>query len=592
MITGKYINKFYKKYFWHFFFGIAFLVVIDIFQLFIPEIVGKLIDGVKDASIFNNVHLITRYFIELLAIALIMLVGRFAWRYLFYGAATRVETDLRMDLFQKSLKLSNQFYKEHKIGGIMALFTNDLEVIKDVFGDGFLFLVDAIFLGVLSFVKMIMVNWILAIISLIPLTIMMICALILSKLLENRFKEKQEAYDSLSDFTEENFTGIHVIKAFVKEVVEVNEFKKVNQNNYKKEIAHIKLATMLDILLEGFIMLILATMIGIGAYFVVSEKEYFGTTFTIGRMFEFIGYFDTLIWPFFAIALLLRMRAQAKASYKRIEEFLDSRVDIVDNDIDNIDTIRGKIEFKNLSFRYPDSDINTLNNISFVINPGESVGIVGKTGSGKTTLVDLLLRIYNINENELLIDDKDIMHLPFKMVRDNIGYVIQDNFIFSDTIEKNIAFAYDEVDFSKVEAASKMADLDTNIKGFANTYQTILGERGVTLSGGQRQRLSIARALLKDPKILILDDSMSAVDTKTEADILNNLKSIRSGKTTIMIAHRISTVCNLDKIIVMDNEMISGIGTHEELLKNNSIYQELHHLQKLESDINGGDISE
>ena len=592
MITGKYINKFYKKYFWHFFFGIAFLVVIDVFQLFIPEVVGKLIDGVKDGSIFSNTSLISRYLIELLVIAVIMLVGRFAWRYLFYGAATRVETDLRMDLFNHSLKLSNQFYKEHKIGGLMALFTNDLEVIKDVFGDGFLFMVDAVFLGLLSFVKMVMVNWILAIISLIPLTIMMLCALILSKLLENRFKEKQEAYDSLSDFTEENFTGIHVIKAFVKEVVQVNEFKKVNQNNYKKEIAHIKLSCMLDIMLEGFIMLILAIMIGIGSYFVVSEKEFFGAEFTIGRLFEFVGYFDTLIWPFFAIAMLLRMRAQGKASYKRIEEFLDSKVDIVDNNIENIDVINGKIEFRNLSFRYPDSDTDILSNISFVINPGEMIGIIGKTGSGKTTLVDLLLRVYNINENELLIDDKDIMHLPYKLVRDNIGYVIQDNFIFSDTIENNIAFAYSEIDFSKIERASKMADLDSNINSFQNKYQTILGERGVTLSGGQRQRLSIARALIKDPKILILDDSMSAVDTKTEEEILNNLKKIRNGKTTIMIAHRISTVSNLNKIIVMDDGKISGIGTHEELLKNNSIYSELNHLQQLEKEISGGDINE
>ncbi len=592
MITGKYINKFYKKYFWFFFFGIVFLVVVDVFQLLIPEVVGKLIDGVKDGTIFNEGSPIYRYLIELIIVAITMLTGRFAWRFLFFGARARVETDLRMDLFNHSLKLSNQFYKEHKIGGLMALFTNDLEVIKDVFGDGFLFLVDALFLGVLSFIKMIMVNWILALISLIPLSLMLVAALILSKLLEIRFKEKQEAYDSLSDFTEENFTGIHVIKAFVKEVVNVNEFKKVNKNNYKKEIAHVKLSTLLNIVLDSFIMLVLAIMLGIGAYYVVSEKEFFGTTFTVGRMFEFIGYFDTLIWPFFALAMLLRMRAQAKASYKRIEEFLDSKIDIVDTDIEEVNEINGKIEFRNLSFKYPDGDDYVLKNISFTINPGETIGIIGKTGSGKTTLVDLLLRVYNINENELLLDDKDIMHLPYKTVRDNIGYVIQDNFIFSDTIEKNIAFAYNEVDFNKVEAASKLADLDSNINDFQNKYKTVLGERGVTLSGGQKQRLSIARALLKDPKILILDDSMSAVDTKTEDDILANLRRIRAGKTTIMIAHRISTVSSLDKIIVIEDGEISGIGTHNELLKTNKIYSELNHLQELEKEVNGGEANE
>lgn len=592
MIFGKYINKFYKKYFWFFFFGIIFLIAVDVFQLFIPEIVGKMIDGVTDGSLFGANSPIIAFLIQFIIIAIIMLIGRFAWRFLFYGAAVRVETDLRMDLFSYSLKLSNQFYKEHKVGALMALFTNDLEVIKDVFGDGFLFMVDALFLGILSFVKMVRVNWILSLISLIPLTIMLISALLLSRLLEVRFKEKQEAYDSLSEFTEENFTGIHVIKAFVKEVVQVNEFKKINENNYKKEIRHVKYSTMLNILLNGFIMLVLAIMLGIGSYFVIKEVEFFGTTFTVGKMFEFIGYFDTLIWPFFALAMLLRMRAQGKASYKRIEEFLDSKIDIVDKNVDDVDEIKGKIEFRNLSFRYPDANENILSDITFTVNPGETIGIIGRTGSGKTTLVDLLLRVYNVNENELLIDDVDIMHIPFKKIRDNIGYVVQDNFIFSDTIENNIAFAYDSVDQNKVEAAAIVADLDSNINDFSQKYKTILGERGVTLSGGQKQRLSIARAIIKDPKILILDDSMSAVDTKTEDEILSNLRKSRENKTTIMIAHRISTVSRLDKIIVMDEGRITGIGTHEELLKSNEIYKELVHLQELEKEIQGGDSNE
>ena len=592
MIFGKYINKFYKKYFWFFFFGIVFLIAVDVFQLFIPEIVGKLIDGVTDGSIFEPNSPIINYIIQFVIIAFVMLIGRFAWRYFFFGAAVRVETDLRMDLFSYSLKLSTQFYKEHKVGALMALFTNDLEVIKDVFGDGFLFMVDALFLGILSFVKMMIVNWILALISLVPLLIMLVSAFLLSKLLEVRFKEKQEAYDSLSDFTEENFTGIHVIKAFVKEVVQVNEFKKINDNNYTKEIRHVKYSTMLNLLLNGFIMLVLAIMLGMGSYFVVSGVEFFGTTFTVGKMFEFIGYFDTLIWPFFALAMLLRMRAQGRASYKRIEEFLDSKIDIVDSDTTDIEELKGKIEFRNLSFKYPDASDDILSNISFTINPGESVGIIGKTGSGKTTLVDLLLRIYNVEENTLLIDDIDIMHIPFKRIRDNIGYVVQDNFIFSDTIENNIAFAYDSVDEGRVVNAAKVADLDTNVNDFSGKYKTILGERGVTLSGGQKQRLSIARAIIKDPAILILDDSMSAVDTKTEDDILTNLRLSREGKTTIMIAHRISTVASLDKIIVMDEGKISGIGSHDELLKSNQIYKELVHLQELEAEINGGEDNE
>ena len=284
MITGKYINKFYFKYFWFFFIGVLFLIAIDILQLLIPEVVGKMIDGVKDNTLFND-NIIWKYLLTLVIVAISLLIGRFAWRFLFFGASTRIGADLRYYLFNHSLKLSNQFYKEHKIGGLMALYTNDIDVITDSFGDGFIFLVDALFLGVLSFVKMIIVNWILALISLIPLTLMLISTLILSKLLEKRFKEKQEAYDSLSDFTEENFTGIHVIKAFVKERIAVREFLKVNQNNYDKEIAHVKLSTMLNIVLDSFIMLILAIMIGLGAYFVVSGKVFFNETFTVGRMF-------------------------------------------------------------------------------------------------------------------------------------------------------------------------------------------------------------------------------------------------------------------------------------------------------------------
>ena len=591
MITGKYINKFYKKYFWFFFFGIVSLIVVDVFQLWIPEIVGKIIDGVTDGTIFESGKIVN-YALWLIGVALAMLVGRFAWRYSIFGAAVRVETDLRYDLYSHSLELSNQFYKEHKIGALMALFTNDLEVLKDAFGDGFLFLVDALFLGVLSFVKMILVNWILALFSLIPLTLMFVCALILSKFLGKRFKEKQEGYDRLSDFTEENFTGIHVIKAFVKEVVEVNEFNKVNENNYKREVRYVKYSTLLNIILDVFIMLVLAIMLGVGAYFVVSGNEFFGTKFSVGRMFEFIGYFDTLIWPFFALSMLLRLRAQAKESYKRIEEFLDSKVDITDNDVESVDDINGKIEFRHLTFKYPDGNKNVLDDINFTINQGETVGIIGKTGSGKTTLVDLLLRVYNLDNNQILIDDKDIMHLPYKVVRNNIGYVVQDNFIFSDTIESNIAFAYNDIDNRKVQEAARLADLDNNINDFQNKYKTILGERGVTLSGGQKQRLSIARAIIKDPKILILDDSMSAVDTKTEADILENLTKSRIGKTTIMIAHRISTVSSLDKIIVIDEGKISGIGTHDELLKNNDIYRELVHLQELDDEVNGGVTNE
>ena len=283
------------------------------------------------------------------------------------------------------------------------------------------------------------------------------------------------------------------------------------------------------------------------------------------------------------------MRAQAKASYDRISELLEEPVEIVDENTVDIEALQGKIEFRHLTFKYPDGSDNVLENICFTIEAGEMVGIIGKTGCGKTTVVDLLLRTYNVEENQILLDDKDIMHLPFRKVRDSIGYVPQDNFLFSDTIANNIAFAYEELDYQKVEAAAKLADVHNNIIEFNDKYETILGERGVTLSGGQKQRVSIARALVKNPAILIFDDSVSAVDTKTEETILSNLRNLRKGKTTIMIAHRISTVETLDKIIVMDDGRVAGIGTHEELLKSNAIYQEMVRLQSLEKEVNGGE---
>ncbi|MDE5856363.1 MAG: ABC transporter ATP-binding protein/permease, partial [Anaeroplasmataceae bacterium] len=298
--------------------------------------------------------------------------------------------------------------------------------------------------------------------------------------------------------------------------------------------------------------------------------------------------FDAVIWPFMAVAQLINMRAQANASLSRVNEFLDEKIEIVDKDVTEIEEIRGKIEFKNLNFCYPDGSNAVLSDISLVIPEGKMVGIIGKTGCGKTTIVDLLLRTYNLEDGQIFIDDKDIMHIPFKKVRDAIGYVPQDNFLFSDTISNNIAFAYEKLDEETIVSAAKLADVHNNILEFQEKYDTILGERGVTLSGGQKQRVSIARAIVKNPPILIFDDSVSAVDTKTEETILTNLRALREGKTTLMIAHRISTVKSLDMVVVMDEGAIVGVGTHDELLATCPLYQEMVHLQSLEAEINGG----
>lgn len=465
----------------------------------------------------------------------------------------------------------------------MALFTNDLQMIRQCFGSGTIMLVDALFLGVYTYVKMVMLNWKLSLLALIPMIMICILSVFIGRVMEKKFHARQQAYEKLSDFTQENYSGISVVKAFVKEALEIKEFAKINKKNQETNLNFAKFSTILQVLLTLVISSIVVFLYCGGAY--VSLK---GNGFSTGQVIEFVQYFGTIIWPMMAISQLINMRAQGKASLKRTSKLLDEEIDIKDIDVAQIDDIKGKIEFKNLSFMYPDGEYNVLDNISFTIEAGQMVGIVGRTGCGKTTVVDLLLRIYNVSENQLFIDDIDIMKLPFKKVRDSIGYVPQDNFLFSDTIKNNIAFAFEEIDDTLVEDAATLADVHNNIVDFEQKYATVLGERGVTLSGGQKQRVSIARALIKNPQILILDDSVSAVDTKTEESILSNLRKLRSDKTTILIAHRISTVKQLDKIVLMDEGKILDCGTHDELLARSTEYQDMVRLQSLEEEVEGG----
>ncbi len=585
MLFGKHINRYYIKHLPSILFGIFALVMVDYAQLLVPEFYRTVINGMNDGIIttgqttvlFDMDYLLDHICLPLIFVILAMVVGRFLWRICFFGSAIKVETDLRGRMFDHCKDLSQEYYQANKVGNMMSLFTNDLETVQDCFGSGILSFCDALLLGSLAMVKMANMNLLLTGLAVIPMALMVAVGLIVGKYMTLKWSARQEAFSSLSDFAQESFAGISVIKAFVKETKELLAFRKRNVTNEDTNVAYTKLSTKLHITITLLIESVTCIILGYGGYLVYKD------IFNPGQLVEFIGYFNAVIWPVMAISQLIEMRSRGKASLDRISALLDTMPVVVDTDkaVDER-PITGDIAFRDLTFRYPEGEYDVLKNVSFQIKAGENVGIIGKTGSGKTTLVDLILRTYNVPDGTVFLDGRDVNTIPIRTVRKYAAYVPQDNFLFSDTIAANIAFAADGDDMTDIQRAATLADVDENIRGFADGYETVLGERGVTVSGGQKQRISIARAIMKDAPILILDDSVSAVDVKTEKAILENLRSLRQGKTTMLIAHRISTVEKMDKILFLEDGMVTAVGTHEELLANCASYRTMVELQKLD----------
>ena len=591
MLFGKHVNKYYLKHLPMLILGFIALIVVDYFQLLIPELYSMVINGVNDGQVvidnapvkFDIDFLLDKICLPLIFVIIFMVIGRFLWRICFFGTAIKVETDLRGKMFDKCKDLSQNYYHTNKVGNLMSLFTNDLETIHECFGSGVLSFLDALVLGVWSLIKMFQMNKILTLLSLIPMTLMLIIGTIVRKYMMKKWRTRQEAFSALSDYSQESYSGIAVIKAFVKEAKELLVFRWLNKKNENANVDHTRASTLLNIFVTLFVESVICVILGYGGY-LVHEK-----ILNAGQFVEFIGYFNLIIWPIMAISQLIEMQSRGKASLERISKLLETEIEVKDADnVKDIEQIKGEIEFRNLTFRYMGAEYDALKNVSFKINQGENVGIIGKTGSGKTTIVDLILRTYNVENGTIFIDGNDINEIPIKTLRRYCAYVPQDNFLFSDTIENNIAFASDNEDVFSVEEASRLADIHSNIEEFSNKYKTILGERGVTVSGGQKQRISIARAIMKNAPILILDDSVSAVDTKTEKIILENLKNVRSNKTTILIAHRISTIEKMDKIIFIEDGEISSVGTHMELYNSNKAYRNMVELQRLEDEREGG----
>lgn len=585
MIFGKHINRYYLKYAPQLLLGAIALILVDYVQLIIPELYRMLINGLNEGHVlyrgadvpFNTAFLLDRICLPIVIVVCVMVVGRFLWRVCFFGSAIRVETDLRIKMFDHCKDLSREYYQLNKVGNLMSLFTNDLDTIQECFGDGLLMFFDALFLGILAFIKMWRMDVGLTLLTLIPLGLILLIGTVMGKTMMKKWEVRQQAFSNLSDFSQETFSGYAVVKAFVKELVQLKSFRKLNVENEDTNVDYTRVSTLMHVCIVLLVETVICVILGYGGYLVYRKQ------FNAGQLVEYIAYFQSVVWPVMAVSMLIEKSARGKASMNRISELLEAPIAVHDapGAVD-LDEIKGKIEFRDLSFRYPDGEFDALEHVSFTIEPGESVGLIGKTGAGKTTIVDLILRTYNVPKGTLFIDGHDVTDVTIRSVRDGCAYVPQDNFLFSDTIANNINFAYDDLDEQAIEQAAMLSDVHDNIVDFRDGYQTILGERGVTVSGGQKQRISIARALMKNAPILILDDSVSAVDTDTEKVILKNLRENRAGKTTILIAHRISTVRGLDKLIFTEDGRVVAVGSHEELIRTCSSYARMVELQRLE----------
>ena len=590
MILGRYINRYYIKYAGRLLLGLLALLTVDYLQLLIPNLYQMVINGVNDGQVlvdgqmivFDLDFLLDRICMPMVGIILLIVLGRFLWRICFFGAAIKVEAHLRDEMFDHAKDLSRQFYQVNKVGNLMSLFTNDLDTVQDCYGSGLLMTFDALALGGMAIWRMWQMDRLMTTLAMIPMALLLASSAVIGRYMMKKWDIRQQAFSDLSDFSQESFSGIAVIKAFVKEAKELLAFQKLNKFNEKANVDFTRASVLLNILVTLFVESVICIILGYGGYLV------WHGTFNAGQLMEFIGYFNSTVWPIMAVSQLIDMTSRGAASLHRISELLDAKQDVADRPgVGHLADVKGKIEFKDLTFRYPGGEYDALSDVSVTIEAGESVGLVGKTGAGKTTLVDLLLRTYNVPDGTVFVDGHDVNTVSIHDVREAIAYVPQDNFLFSDTIARNIGFAVDDPDMALVRQAGVLSDVDEDIQGFGAGYETVLGERGVTVSGGQKQRISIARALMKDAPILILDDSVSAVDTDTERTILDNLERTRAGRTTILIAHRVSTIERMDKIIYLEDGCLSAVGSHQHLLETCPAYRNMVELQKLEEEGGG-----
>lgn len=580
----QYLNKYFSKYKWRILIGLLITILSKLLALQVPKIIGKSFnvveDYLKDKTI--DVEYVKRELLMnvLIIIGVALLSGFFTFlmRQTLIVTSRLIEFDLKNEIYQQYQKLSLNFYKKNRTGDLMNRISDDVSKVRMYVGPAVMYTMNMMVLFAVGFTQMVQVDLKLTLYTLIPFPLLSISIFVLSKVIHKRSTIVQEYLSELTTFNQEFFSGINVVKSYGIEKSIIRDFDEISDMSKEKNI-HLQKANAL------FFPLMLL-LIGISNLIViyVGGNQYINGEIQSGVIIEFIMYVNILTWPVAVVGWVTSMVQQAEASQARINEFLD-QVPEIKNESETSTEIHGKVTFKDVSFTYDDTNITALKNINLTVNSGETLAILGNTGSGKSTIIELISRLYDTTKGTILLDDKPIEEGNLNDIRSQIGFVPQDPFLFSDTIGNNIKFGKEDATEDEIIEAAKNAVVHDNIIEFTNGYNTILGERGVTLSGGQKQRVSIARAIIKNPKILIFDDCLSAVDTETEEKILSNLEKVSKNKTTFIISHRVSSAKNADKIIVLEDGKIVQQGTHNQLLTQEGYYKNLYEQQLLEKEI-------